>query len=179
VCFPFLPLQFIVDLGVTDSSWTFTDVYGLDSEMLEMVPRPVVAVLLLYPITEKNEAARIEEDKVLEEGGPQTVSPRVFFVKQTIGNACGTMGLIHAVCNNRDRITQEGFFREFFESSGDLTPDTRASKLEESEALSTVHNDLALEGQSAVCPLIHCFSFSLSISLPSLPSLWICLWLGS
>ena len=40
-----------------------------------------------------------EEGRIKEEG--QEVSPDVYFMKQTIGNACGTIGLIHAVANNQ------------------------------------------------------------------------------
>lgn len=34
----------------------------------------------------------------------QTVSPNVYFLKQTIGNACGTVGLLHAVLNVQDQV---------------------------------------------------------------------------
>lgn len=39
-----------------------------------------------------------EEQQIRKEG--QLVNPDVFFIKQTIGNACGTVGLLHALGNN-------------------------------------------------------------------------------
>uniref|UniRef100_A0A3Q0SWX9 Ubiquitin carboxyl-terminal hydrolase n=1 Tax=Amphilophus citrinellus TaxID=61819 RepID=A0A3Q0SWX9_AMPCI len=93
VCF------FVSCLGMK-SSWQFGDVYGLDPELLSMVPRPVCAVLLLFPVTEKYEAFKQEQEEKLKDQ-PQEVSPGVYFIKQTIGNACGTIGLIHAVANNQ------------------------------------------------------------------------------
>lgn len=46
-------LQFIWGLGVAPEEAECFDVYGLDEDLLEMVPKPVLAVLFLYPLTEK------------------------------------------------------------------------------------------------------------------------------
>lgn len=44
-------LQFLWGLGVPPDEAECFDVYGLDEELLEMVPKPVLALLFLYPIT--------------------------------------------------------------------------------------------------------------------------------
>ena len=33
--------------------WAMTDVYGLDDMLLDMLPQPVVALMLLFPINQK------------------------------------------------------------------------------------------------------------------------------
>ena len=58
---------------------------------------------------EKKEKENIEKDG-------QTVSKSVYFTKQTIGNACGTIGLLHAIANNADKLTFSKQNEQLFES---------------------------------------------------------------
>lgn len=44
-------MQFLWGLGLPETEAECCDVYGLDEELLELVPKPVLAVLFLYPIT--------------------------------------------------------------------------------------------------------------------------------
>ncbi|CAI9569229.1 unnamed protein product [Staurois parvus] len=127
--FFFFPLflQFLKQLGVC-SSWQFVDVYGLDPELLSLIPRPVCAVLLLFPVTEKR------RKKKLKSHG-QDVDSSVYFMKQTISNACGTIGLIHSVANNREKLAFEidSALKKFIDESLSLSPDERAKFLERDE----------------------------------------------
>lgn len=139
--------EFIQKLGVP-SSFEFTDVYGFDADLLSMVPRPVHAVLLLFPIDEHYEKYRIEQqDKVKKEG--QILSDKIYFMNQTIGNACGTIGIIHSVLNNiRTLSIESGFFHSFYEKTKGLSSEERGKALECDNEIEQVHSESAAEGQT-------------------------------
>ncbi|XP_040197315.1 ubiquitin carboxyl-terminal hydrolase isozyme L3 [Rana temporaria] len=140
--------QFLKQLGV-GSSWQFVDIYGLDPELLSLVSRPVSAVLLLFPVTEKYELFKAEEEAKIKSHG-QNVDSSVYFMKQTISNACGTMGLIHAVANNRGKLDFENdsALKKFIDDSLSLSPEERAKFLERDESIRVTHESSAQEGQS-------------------------------
>jgi hypothetical protein len=47
----------------------------------------------------------------------QESSSRVYFMKQTVGNACGTIGLLHAVGNITSEIKLRKFVKLYFHMS--------------------------------------------------------------
>ncbi|KAG5601350.1 hypothetical protein H5410_032720 [Solanum commersonii] len=113
--------QFLWGLGVPANEAECCDVYGLDEELLEMVPKPVLAVLFLYPLTSQSEEERIKQDS---ETKVQDPSSTVYYMKQTVGNACGTIGLLHAIGNitSQIKLTEGSFLDKFFKSTSSLDP---------------------------------------------------------
>ncbi|KAK4830896.1 hypothetical protein QYF61_013825 [Mycteria americana] len=102
-------------------------------------------------VTNQYETFRTEEEERIKAKG-QDVKSSVYFMKQTINNACGTIGLIHAIANNRDKMNFEtnSSLKKFLEDSLSMTPEERAKYLETYEAIRVTHESSAHEGQTEV-----------------------------
>ncbi|KAK6787061.1 hypothetical protein RDI58_015586 [Solanum bulbocastanum] len=139
--------QFLWGLGVPPNEAECCDVYGLDEELLEMVPKPVLAVLFLYPLTSQSEEERIKQDS---ETKVQDPSSTVYYMKQTVGNACGTIGLLHAIGNitSQIKLTEGSFLDKFFTSTSSMDPMQRALFLENDREMEVAHSVAATAGDT-------------------------------
>jgi ubiquitin carboxyl-terminal hydrolase L3 len=122
-------------------------------DLLAMVPRPVKAVLMLFPISDATEAAQAEEEARLKDNG-QEITQNLWFMKQTISNACGTIAMLHAFANDPNlEAVPNSFLDKFIASSKDMDPAQRARLLEhprEGEPdIEQAHQDAAQGGQTA------------------------------
>ena len=101
-CNPDLFTHLIHKLGVS-SNLIFQDVLSLDPDMLSLVPRPVLALILVFPTSETYEKEKATEES-LEQGyeGSGEAEDCIWF-KQTTNNACGFYAILHAVCNGDAR----------------------------------------------------------------------------
>ncbi|KAF9457206.1 hypothetical protein BDZ94DRAFT_1228329 [Collybia nuda] len=136
--------------GLVLSSAQFGDVYGLDPELLALVPQPVKAVILLFPISDAIEAKRKEEDaKFLVEQQP-LLDPTVLWIKQTIPNACGTIGLLHALANSDVTIMPGSPLSQFVDQCKNRSPEECAKHLETTPLFANNHAEAAYSGQTVV-----------------------------
>ncbi|KAG8228559.1 hypothetical protein J437_LFUL008637 [Ladona fulva] len=165
---PFCVFQYLQSLGVP-ASWQIVDVYGLEEELLSTVPQPVIAVMLLFPTSDKYEEHKNQQEEELKKGGNE-VSDKVYYLKQVVSNACGTIALIHSVANNTEnqweigenpefgapgkeacRIDlKDGDLKKFLEESAGMSPEERGKKLLEAEGIINTHKEVAQEGQTEV-----------------------------
>jgi ubiquitin carboxyl-terminal hydrolase L3 len=83
---------------------SFHDVFSIDDpDLLAFVPRPASALLLVFPVSHSYEVFRMKEDENREEYEAKGAEEPVLWYKQTIRNACGLIGLLHAVSNGSSR----------------------------------------------------------------------------
>ena len=130
----------------------FHDVFSIDDpDLLAFVPRPAHALLLVFPVNDTYEKFRIQEDSGKSEyagSGPEEV---VVWYKQTIGNACGLIGLLHGVSNGpaRSLIEPGSDLAKLVQDATPLNPTERAELLYESQALENAHQTAATVGDTS------------------------------
>ncbi|KAH8681168.1 hypothetical protein BX600DRAFT_374994 [Xylariales sp. PMI_506] len=128
------------------------DVYSItEPELLAFIPRPALALLLVFPVSAVYESQRLAEDSALPEyTGKGDHEPVVWF-KQTIRNACGMMGLLHAVSNGPARgfVESDSDLDKLISGAIPLGPVERSKLLEQSSSLASAHHAAASQGDTA------------------------------
>ena len=137
-------------LGLSPSLTSY-DVYSMDSQdELSHIPRPALALLVIIPLTPSWAANRRAEDadKGLYTGNGNN-EPVIWF-KQTIGNACGSIGLLHSVINGPavNFITPDSTFDKIRKAAISLPMTERAEMLYNNQAFEDAHKSVEDNGDS-------------------------------
>lgn len=148
---PSLMNEYIANLGFATHSYQVTDVFSTEDWALDMIPRPVLAVLLLYPLTEKLQSACEQETSDAKESATNSL----WFTKQRIGNACGTIGILHALLNTpavvRDSSIIPDSWIDRFQTGcpSTLDPVAKAERLESDPDIAQLHDKATSSEQNA------------------------------
>lgn len=134
------------------SKGSFHDVFSIDeTEMLAFIPRPVAALILVFPISAAYEQYRNEQDATAESYEPTGAADQATWYKQTIVNACGTYALLHAVANglSPESIPADAMISKLIAQSKTIdTTDGRAALLEESPEFEAAHASVCDDGET-------------------------------
>ena len=123
---PELLTEYARKLGMPEEL-AFHEVLSFEDWAVDLVPKPVRAAIFLYPLTSTDvEAPLVDED-----------TADVFFTRQTIGNACGTIAILHILANSA--FVSCSFIDDFVKRGKGQTPVMRARLLEDSEELDDHH----------------------------------------
>ncbi|EAL23515.1 hypothetical protein CNBA1620 [Cryptococcus deneoformans B-3501A] len=132
-------------------SLAFQDLFSLDPSFLSFIPAPHRAVLLLFPSKGKLQEERSKEDR---DDGKQFKGEGIWWIKQTIPNACGSIGLLHSLLNlperGPDALSPDSKLAQFKAESLPLTGLERAKLLDETTFFTEAHTSAASTGQSVV-----------------------------
>ena len=140
---PTLMNGYVQKLGFDTSLYEFHDVFSTEDWALQMIPQPVAAVVMLYPLTEKQTS--YEKSSTTANQPVLDKSDSVWFIKQRIGNACGTIGLLHAIFNAPEglRTFPPGSWLDEFsrDCPSPLDPVRKAELLEGNRTIAKLHDD--------------------------------------
>lgn len=141
--------QLAAKLGLS-SELQFYDVYSLDDpEQLTHIPRPALALLVVIPLTPAWDRSRKAEDANKEPYTGSGDEPVIWF-KQTIGHACGSIGLLHSVINGPavDFIKRDSDLAAIRSLAIPLDMTKRAEMLYNSEPFELAHKSVEQAGDS-------------------------------
>ena len=139
--------------GVDCNNIVFSQVYSLEPEELEHIPKPVVSIFFVFPIGEPEGAI---EKRHKDDVDPSTYlnNPEKipFFAHQVIGNLCGTMAMIHSIANSIPAVSikKGSWIDKFITATKDKTPAERGVYIAESNDLLELHNKNALKSDVPV-----------------------------
>lgn len=138
---------YLSKLGLSRPKLQFTDVFGISPELLDMVPQPVAAILLVYPITSVTEQVmRQRSEQQRAEAARFCSKHGVYYTKQTITNMCGTVAILHAVLNNLHligKLKSSSCLSALRDSMAGQTAEQCARILETEQTLTEAHTDIA------------------------------------
>lgn len=137
-------------LGLSDEL-EFYDVYSLDEpELLSHIPRPAHALLVIIPLTKPWDDERKAEDSLEEEYAGSGPGEPVIWFKQTIGNACGSIGLLHCAINGPASkfILPGSDFEKIRRDAIPLKMEERAQMLYDSQPFEEAHASVANIGDT-------------------------------
>jgi ubiquitin carboxyl-terminal hydrolase L3 len=114
---------FISKMGLKTHEFSFQEMMSIEEWALQMLPSPVLGIMLCYEMSPAQLAFKNEQADGLN---PEAVPKDIFYMKQFAHNACGTIALFHIILNNMGKhpgmVTADSYIEKFKNSGLDKDP---------------------------------------------------------
>ena len=145
--------NYVKEIGFDTSNFVFQDLLSIDDWAQDMIPKPALGLLFIFPLSEghRNHKFAEKEKYTLE---PQYKSPNLIFIEQTAMNACGTIGVFHILGNLTDEhsklIEKDSVLDQFFSTVRGKSNKEAGSIFTGSEKVKVAHVQAVNQGQTNV-----------------------------
>jgi len=139
--------EYAQKLGLSPTCFECSEIYSFDPEVLQFVPPNARAVIFLFPI---GESSGFLETRHMNDGPVEGTAP--WFSIQTLGNACGTIAVLHTIFNSLDQfdVVEGSWLHEFIAKSMDMSPQERARFIEFDNSVKRIHENAAMDDSTPI-----------------------------
>ena len=139
--------EFAQSIGLDPTTFQFAEVFSLEDEVLEFVPKPCYSIIFLFPVGSSSGQL---ETRHMEDPPLTITSP--WFTNQTLSNACGTIAVIHSIMNNLDhlKVKPDSWLSKFISVSASMTPEERAKYIEGNEEIQDLQQNNAEDDDTPI-----------------------------
>lgn len=145
--------NYIEKIGFETSLFNFQDLLSVDEWAQEMIQKPVLGLLFVFPGSKAQKEAKEAEKLRIEKEG-QTCHKDIYFMKQLAMNACGTVGIYHILGNlendHKNFIMKNSNLSNFLEATKDMNPQERGEALKNQKELKKAHKEAVSNGTTNV-----------------------------
>ncbi|KAK0197797.1 hypothetical protein F5146DRAFT_1016810 [Armillaria mellea] len=130
-----------------DTKLKFIDILSLDID--PDVPRPTLALIFICPY----DLPRKSDEEILERVAKSPFDPRVFWVPQSIRDACGLYAILHSVCNSvaKKHILPNTPLSRLLGKASTLTSSPEIARvLEQDSEIEEVHCSIGIRGSTPI-----------------------------
>lgn len=113
------------------------EIYSLDDDTFAPL-KPILGLIFLFKWQGRASSGGADAG-----AAPVPEADDVFFCRQVINNACGTIALLHVVLNREDAVDVGDKLRDFKSFVSSFPADLRGSVLEQAEEVRVAHNSFA------------------------------------
>ena len=148
---PEVMADFAGKLGFNTAKYTVQDLMSTEDWAQDMIPNPVVGVILLYEINQAQKTFTHTQEESLKE---ENNSKNLFYMKQLAHNACGTIALFHVLLNASseypDLISAGSELAKFQTESKGKNPKEIGDLFKKCKSVKEHHSSAVNQGQSQV-----------------------------